>query len=107
MTSTDASHHTTSRARTAFQFIRRYHNVALFLGGFIFDTFTVVRIDSWLDLVWQCFYLSALTFILVRQYREYQAAWRPGPLVAKIWKYNVEVLHFMYGGLLSMYTILY
>lgn len=90
-----------------FHFLRRYHNAALFLGGFIFDALTIVRIDSWMDLALQFFYLACLTFILVRQYREHQEVWRPGPLVSRVWKYNVEILHFLYGGLLSCYTILY
>ncbi len=89
------------------QLLRRYHNVALFLGGFIFDAVTIVRIDSWLDIMLQFVYLLALTIILVLQYRESKDAWRPKRFFSRIWRYNVEVLHFLYGGLLSAYTILY
>jgi len=87
--------------------VRRYHNAAIFLGGFLFDVFTIKRIDAWTDLLLQFLYLAGLTLILFYQYREHQGLWRAGPRVERLWKYNTEVLHFFYGGLLSAYVVLY
>jgi Protein of unknown function (DUF2914) len=33
--------------------------------------------------------------------------WVPGRLVRRVWNYNLEALHFLYGGLLSAYVVLY
>jgi hypothetical protein len=33
--------------------------------------------------------------------------WTPGPLTQRWWRYNVEAVHFLYGGLLSAYVVLY
>jgi hypothetical protein len=86
---------------------RRHRNVLIFLGGFLFDALTIKRIDSWADLAIQLAYLAALTYLLVHQYREGRGEWSPGPRLARAWRYNVEALHFFYGGLLSAYVVLY
>ncbi|HRY30498.1 MAG TPA: DUF2914 domain-containing protein, partial [Elusimicrobiota bacterium] len=41
------------------------------------------------------------------QYREKRGEWTPPPALARLWAYNVEILHFVYGGLLSVYVVLY
>jgi hypothetical protein len=33
--------------------------------------------------------------------------WVPGGVIARWWRYNLEGLHFIYGGLLSAYAVLY
>jgi len=53
------------------------------------------------------FYLAALTLMLIFQHREAHGQWKPPALIARPWAYNVEVLHFFYGGLLSAYVVLY
>ena len=88
-------------------FFYRYRNPLIFLAGFLFDAFTIIRIDNLADILIQAGYLAALTYLLVYQYREHGGLWSPGPRFARIWRYNVEALHFFYGGLLSAYTILY
>jgi hypothetical protein len=45
--------------------------------------------------------------LLVLQHRDETARWTPSGLVARWWAYNVEALHFLYGGLLSAYVVLY
>jgi hypothetical protein len=84
-----------------------HDNAAIFLAGFVFDMITITRIDSWTDILIQFVYLAGLTLLLVYQYREHRGVWVPSPRVARLWKFNVEVLHFFYGGLLSSYVVLY
>jgi hypothetical protein len=74
-------------------FIRQHSAILMFVAGFLFDFLTMQRIDAWLDLAFQLAYLGGLTALLVFHDRK--------------WPYHVEVLHFLYGGLLSAYVVLY
>ncbi len=79
----------------------------MFVAGFLFDFFTMQRIDAWTDLTIQLGYLAGLTGVLVYQHREAVGTWVPGRFGARWWRYNLEALHFIYGGLLSAYAVLY
>ncbi|HOW28311.1 MAG TPA: DUF2914 domain-containing protein [Elusimicrobiota bacterium] len=92
--------------RKTASFARRHKNIGIFVLGFLFDAFTT-RIDSWIDLTIQFTYLSALTVLLILQYRHQRGRWTPSGKAALLWRYNVEILHFVYGGLLSVYVIIY
>jgi hypothetical protein len=87
--------------------LRRHSTVAMFVAGFLFDFLTMQRIDSLTDLTFQLGYLAGLTGLLVYQHREASGRWIPGGLTHRWWRYNLEALHFLYGGLLSAYVVLY
>lgn len=87
--------------------LRRHSTAAMFVAGFLFDFLTMQRIDAWTDLAFQLGYLTALTGLLVYQHRELAGRWTPGRLTRRWWRYNLEALHFIYGGLLSAYVVLY
>jgi hypothetical protein len=79
----------------------------MFAAGFLFDLATMRRIDAWTDLAIQLFYLVALTMMLIYQHREARGHWTPPAILQRAWAYNIDVLHFFYGGLLSAYVVLY
>ncbi len=91
----------------ARQWSVRNSNLIFFVGGFLIDAITLTRIDSWLDLLLQTFYLAAIGWIMVRQARHDRGLWTPSPRLAKYWHYSVEALHFCYGSLLSAYVVFY
>lgn len=90
----------------AAAWVRRHMNVLVFVAGFVFDYLTIRRIDSLTDIAIQILYIGLLTVVLVLQYRERRGQWSPGRWNV-VWRFNVEALHFLYGGLLSAYVVLY
>lgn len=86
---------------------RENTNVLFFVGGFLFDSLTMSRIDNVLDLALQTFYLSMITVILVAQVAVQQGRWIPQGWITKFWHYETEAIHFFYGGLLSGYIVFY
>lgn len=89
------------------EWINQNKNVLFFVGGFIFDAFTIIRIDSLLDILIQTLYIGCITFILIRQVKYEAGLWEPSGWVKKFWHFETEAIHFFYGGLLSAYVILY
>lgn len=87
--------------------LARHSAVVMFVAGFLVDLVTLQRIDAWVDLAFQVAYLTGLTLLLVLQQWEIAGRWTPGPRVERWWLYNLEGLHFLYGGLLSAYVVLY
>ena len=87
--------------------VRAHSTVVMFVAGSLLDFYTMQRIDAWTDLAFQLAYLIALTALLVFQHREATGRWVPGPVMRRWWRYNLEALHFLYGGLLSAYVVLY
>ncbi|OVE76808.1 hypothetical protein BVX98_04650 [bacterium F11] len=94
--------------RNIYFLLKKHRNVVFFLAGFLFDAITIDRIDAWTDITIQIVYLAGLSFLLVYQYRANNGYWTPQkPWLNRLWQFNVEALHFLYGGLLSAYVILY
>lgn len=77
------------------------------MGGFVFDWFTVGRIDSWIDIALQLFYLAVIAALLVLQQMATQRVWTPRARLARLWGHSEKALHFLYGGLLSVHVVLY
>ena len=90
-----------------YQKYQAYWPAAFFVGGFAFDLLTTDRIDHGLSLIQQ---LAFLLLIMIFSYWELvtpksflvQQSWR-----FRFWRFHVEALHFLFGCLLSLYTIFY
>ncbi len=93
--------------RSLKAFCIAYANIIFFVGGFLFDSLTLVRIDSTLDLALQTGYLIAITFLIIQKSRFDLGLWKPQGRMEKWWGYESEAIHFFYGGLLSAYVIFY
>lgn len=84
-----------------------HSGILFFCGGFGFDALTLDRIDAWIDLGTQGAYLAGITAVLVLQQRRGLGLWAPEGRWERAWTYNLEALHFLFGGLLSAYVIFY
>ncbi len=93
-----------TQAKALFE---HHKNILAFGVGFVFDSLTLNRIDAWLDLVIQGLYLGLLSALLLAQHEAGKDRWKFSGRWAKLWKFNEEVLHFLFGGLLSAYVIFY
>lgn len=75
-------------------------SIIMFALGFLFDVFTMGRIDNIYFIIQQAAYLIVLGAFLVLEIRH-----KTGK--RGIWKYHNLVVHFLFGALLSIYTIFY
>jgi Protein of unknown function (DUF2914) len=84
---------------------------AFFAAGFVFDMFTVGRIDSWLTIGQQLAYLLVIMAVLLHMFLEQGTA--PPELAGKrilfrwYYQYRSAVVHFLLGALLNLYAIFY
>lgn len=85
----------------------KYIPAAAFIGGFLFDIVTLDRIDSLFGMIQQGLYLILSALILVQMFVE-QAFEKS---LSEKWKIYTEwrltILHFIFGSLLSSYTLFY
>lgn len=82
-------------------------SVAVFVLGFVFDLLTLGRIDDLLNLIQQAFYLSVLGTLLLCEIRIKLGTLTLSERGQKFWQYHDLVVHFLFGSLLSVYTIFY
>ncbi|HZH02743.1 MAG TPA: DUF2914 domain-containing protein [Myxococcaceae bacterium] len=82
--------------------------LALFFSlGFLFDVFTLSRIDDWLSVLQQGVYLLLLGTLLAWEARTALGVGEPPRLLRKAWRFSEGAIHFLFGSLLSVYSLLY
>lgn len=86
---------------------QQYLPALFFVGGFLFDILTLSRIDDRITIIQQAIYLFIIGAILVLRTFEHAGNFHPQKLGKKVWHYHSEVLHFLFGTLLSQYTFFY
>ncbi|MGE3973615.1 MAG: DUF2914 domain-containing protein [Bdellovibrionales bacterium] len=78
-----------------------------FIGGFIFDVITLDRIDSLFSLIQQTVYLIIIGILLVAESYELFNRLQMPPWVQKLLGYREMAVHFLFGSLLSTYTLFF
>lgn len=82
-------------------------SVLTFIAGFLFDVLTLGRIDDLFNLIQQAIYLIVLGTLLLLEIKLYLGALILNQRAQKLWQYHNLVVHFLFGSLLSAYTIFY
>lgn len=103
----------TAFERLKLRFARNEREVAVafFAGGFVFDIFTVGRIDSWLTIGQQALYLGVVMAVLLHMFLAQGApppelAGQPRPL-HWYYEYRAAAIHFALGALMNLYAIFF
>lgn len=83
-------------------------NVVFFLSGVLIDIFTMSDIDSLANIVQQVVYLLLIGHLLFFDFLSRQAGGLQMPkFLQKLWVYHELAIHFLLGGLLSIYSIFF
>ena len=99
------------RFKSYYERHERLVDIGFFAGGFLFDIATLSRVDSWLSIAQQVFYLTAIAAILLHMF--FDEGKPPRQLEAmstvKRWyfQYRTAAVHFLLGALLSLYTLFF
>jgi hypothetical protein len=99
------------RLRLYYEHNERQVDIAFFVGGFVFDIVTLSRVDSWVSIGQQIFYLLVIATVLLQMF--FDEGKPPRELAAmaapKRWyyQYRMAAAHFLLGSLLSLYTLFF
>ena len=83
---------------------QKYAPIAFFIGGFIFDSLTLGRIDRAYDLTMLCLHMSLLTFTIYAFNLAGDGRWK-GTILARFEQYFPLAIQFFFGALSSAYVI--
>ncbi len=89
------------------KFIRKHQKylpILFFIGGFIFDTLTLGRIDRTYDLVVLCLHISCLTLTIYLYNLADDGKWK-NTLLERYEEFFPLAIQFFFGGLSSAYVI--
>lgn len=100
-----------SKSKSTFlSFYQRHETlvtVIVFFAGFLFDILTLGRIDDLRNLIQQFIFLLCLGSLLLIELKIEFENFQMTSKLKKIWQYHSLIIHFLFGSLLSMYTIFY
>ena len=82
-------------------------SMMVFVFGFLFDIFTLGRIDDLFNLIQQAIYLFILGTLLIIETRVKIGKKLLPARLENFWQYHDLIVHFLFGSLLSVYTIFY
>ena len=83
-------------------------NIWFFIGGIIFDIFTLAEIDSLFSIGQQVFYLITIGLLLYFDFLEKHSILSiQSERFNKLWQYRDMAIHFLMGGVLNMYSLFF
>ncbi len=85
---------------------KHYIPVIAFIGGLVFDAFTLRSFDSIFTLAKHGTYLAIITVLLGLEFLESEGKFDVRKL-GKVWTYHEEAVHFLFGSLLSAFSVFY
>jgi len=92
----------------AFRHRHAKAEMAVFFGsGILFDIVTVSRIDDFATYLQLGLYLAALVSLMTLEERYRAGVAAPPRLLAKAWRFSEGVIHFLFGTLLSIFSLFY
>jgi hypothetical protein len=83
----------------------KWEMALFFFGGFLYDILSLSRIDDTLTLVQNFAYLAILTTLLLLEQR-FPEGTEPPKVLAKVWRWREDAVHFLFGSLLSVFMLL-
>ena len=95
------------RARAFYERHEMSVDLAFFVGGFVFDIFTLSDIDDPLAILQQVVYLSAIGAVLYAEFLEPLGKFRVPERIKLAWENRELVIHFILGSLLSTYSLFF
>ncbi|MDY7228856.1 DUF2914 domain-containing protein [Hyalangium rubrum] len=84
----------------------KWEMAAFFFVGFVYDVLTLSRIDDTLTMVQQFVYLGVLATLLMLEQRHPEGT-EPPKVLAKVWRWREDAIHFFYGSLLSSFMLFF
>jgi len=93
-----------SKFRRLIRKHQKYAPILFFIGGFIFDTLTLGRIDRTYDLVMLCLHMSCLTLTIYAYNLADDGRWK-NTVLERFEEFFPLAIQFFFGGLSSAYVI--
>jgi hypothetical protein len=81
-------------------------DLGFFLGGFVFDIFTLSQIDDLFSILQQVVYLLLIGVFLYFDFLAHCQKYTPTRFLT-VWKYRKPIVHFFLGSLLSVYSLFF
>lgn len=81
--------------------------IGFFVGGFVFDIFTLSDIDDLFSISQQIVYLSIIGFFFYFELIDSVKKIEMSHFQKRIWNYRSLIVHFLLGSLLSMYSLFF
>ncbi|MCM2283069.1 MAG: DUF2914 domain-containing protein, partial [Bdellovibrionaceae bacterium] len=95
------------RTKSLYSRYEKYFPAGFFIAGFLFDIVTLGRIDDLFTMLSQAVYLAIIAVYLRLEMLESAKPLKVPRWISWLWKYRDEIVHFLFGSLLSAYTLFY